>query len=262
MRITIFTSSALRHLNLINMLSSIAHTTYAIIESKSVVPQFDLNIESNEALQIYMKFMNNAEQELFSTSKFITPGTKTLFVRNKNINSLRVEDLGNALKSEIFVVFGSSFIKGWLVDFLVKKGAINLHMGISPYYRGSACNFWSLYDNKPNFVGATVHYLSRGLDDGPVIFHSTPDLIHEDPFAFTMKAVKQAQIDLINYLMSKSYPVYPGISQDKKLELRYSRISEFDNEVASEFLTRDLRNHDLKNLIRTTSKPNLVRILS
>ena len=47
-------------------------------------------------------------------------------------------------------------------------------MGISPYYRGSACNFWALYDKNPQFVGATIHYLSEGLDDGDILFHVLP----------------------------------------------------------------------------------------
>ena len=73
-----------------------------------------------------------------------------------------------ALSSDIYIVFGASFIKGWLVDFLIKNKAINIHMGLSPYYRGSSCNFWAMYDNNPNYVGATIHYLSKGLDSGEI----------------------------------------------------------------------------------------------
>ena len=44
-------------------------------------------------------------------------------------------------KSDVYVVFGTSYIKGEIVDFLVKQKAINIHAGVSPYYRGTDCNF-------------------------------------------------------------------------------------------------------------------------
>ena len=80
-------------------------------------------------------------------------------IKQGDLNSLE-KDLNFALKSDLFIVFGSSFIKNeWLINFLIKK-AINIHMGLSPFYKGSSCNFWALYDN-PEHVGATIHYLSR-----------------------------------------------------------------------------------------------------
>ncbi len=53
--------------------------------------------------------------------------------------------LSDFLKSDVYVVFGSSYIRGELVDFLVKHKAINIHAGVSPYYRGTDCNFWALF---------------------------------------------------------------------------------------------------------------------
>ena len=49
--------------------------------------------------------------------------------------------LSDFLKSDVYVVFGSSYIKGELVDFLVKQKAINIHAGVSPYYRGTIVIF-------------------------------------------------------------------------------------------------------------------------
>ena len=99
--------------------------------------------------------------------------------RNKNIkileitpgylNNFSLKNLSVFLNSDIYIVFGGSYIKGPLVNFLIKKKTFNIHMGISPYYRGTDCNFWALYDNNPHLVGATIHMLSKGLDSGPII---------------------------------------------------------------------------------------------
>src|SRR5690606_39404976 len=75
--------------------------------------------------------------------------------------ALPIYVLADALDSDVYVVFGASYIRGPLIDYLVARGAINIHMGVSPYYRGSSCNFWALYDGRPEYVGATIHKLSR-----------------------------------------------------------------------------------------------------
>ena len=59
-----------------------------------------------------------------------------------DLNYLNLNNLKKFLSSDIYIVFGSSYIKGKLVDFLIKK-AINIHMGVSPYW-GCDCNFWAL----------------------------------------------------------------------------------------------------------------------
>ena len=49
-------------------------------------------------------------------------------------------------------------------------------MGISPYYRGTDCNFWAMYDNNPHLVGSTIHLLTKGLDSGPILYHALSKL--------------------------------------------------------------------------------------
>src|SRR3990167_4170247 len=46
------------------------------------------------------------------------------------------------------VVFSASWITSPLYDMIAQK-ALNLHAGIAPAYRGSACNFWAEYDGRP-----------------------------------------------------------------------------------------------------------------
>ena len=60
------------------------------------------------------------------------------------INKVEKISLVNFLKSDLYIIFGASYIKGWLAKFLIKKRAINIHMGISPYYRGSAAILGSI----------------------------------------------------------------------------------------------------------------------
>ena len=166
--------------------------------------------------------------------------------------------LFESLHSDLYVVFGSSFIKGWLIDFLIEKRALNIHLGLSPYYRGNSCNFWAMYDSLPNYVGATIHLLSKGLDNGPIIFHSVPKFDNDDPFVFTMKAVKTAQEDLISFIKNLKKLDFSSVVQNKDLQLRYTKNSNFTDEVAQEFLNRKLTSVELENMITNSNRPTLI----
>ncbi len=69
-----------------------------------------------------------------------------------------------------------------------KQKAINIHAGVSPYYRGTDCNFWALYDDNPHLVGTTIHLLSKGLDSGPMLYHAMSNL-KTNPFEYTMSTI-------------------------------------------------------------------------
>jgi len=51
-------------------------------------------------------------------------------VKSGDLNQLSRNQFEAALNSDVYVVFGASYIKGWLSDFLVEKDAINIHMEI------------------------------------------------------------------------------------------------------------------------------------
>jgi hypothetical protein len=46
---------------------------------------------------------------------------------------------------------------------------VNLHLGLSPYYKGAGTNFWPLAKGEPECVGATFHILTREVDAGPCL---------------------------------------------------------------------------------------------
>jgi folate-dependent phosphoribosylglycinamide formyltransferase PurN len=261
MKITVFTSNQPRHINLVNLISEFAEETYAVLESNTLFPGLIQDFyNSSPTMQEYMMGVRNAEAALFGKSRFVSSRAKTLVMKSADLNYLTQEHLKEALQSDIYVVFGSSFIKGWLIDFLIENSALNIHMGLSPYYRGSSCNFWAIYDLLPNYVGATIHYLSKGLDSGPIIFHSVPKFENEDPFAFTMKAVKKAQEDLVYFIKNLKQFDTTAVDQNRELQLRYTRNSDFTDEVAREFLDRKLSRRDLETLITNSKKPDLINL--
>ena len=156
-----------------------------------------------------------------------------------NLSKCSTEFLSDFLKSDIYIVFGSSYIKADLLKFLIKNKAINIHMGISPYYRGTDCNFWALYDDNPHLVGATIHMLSKGLDSGPILYHALSNL-KTNPFEYTMSTVKSAFYSLVERIKNESIFNIKPEPQDKKKEIRYSKKDEFTEEVIKKFLNKKI----------------------
>ena len=239
MKITVFTSNQPRHLHLVTRLAAVAEEVYCVQEALTVRPGLLGDFfKKSEVMQNYFSNVVCAEKQLFGDLGFVPFNAKTLCLRAGDLNHITPKELGPALDADLFVVFGSSYIKGWLVDFLVERQAINIHMGLSPYYRGSSCNFWALYDQRPTYVGATIHLLSNGLDNGDMLFHCLPKYNLENPFLFTMRSVGVAHEALEERIRTgEIYQIEP-IKQDRSKELRYSRNSEFNDTKAREFLGR------------------------
>lgn len=259
MRITVFTSNQPRHLALVEQLSNTADEVCAILECNTVFPgQVSDFFAKSETMQKYFSGVIAAEQRYFGGVRFSPQRASCMAIKSGDLNRLSKLDLAPALSADVYVVFGSSFIKGWLVDHLVERQAINIHMGLSPYYRGSSCNFWALHDNNPSMVGATIHLLTPGLDSGPMIRHAVPKLVDEDPFSFTMKAVVAAFGALADTLNDVKWRDTPTVPQNESLELRYTRNSDFTDQVAASFLSRNMGAEHLRDMQANSEKPDLL----
>lgn len=57
---------------------------------------------------------------------------------------------------------------------------VNIHLGLSPYYRGSGTNFWPLVDRRPECVGATLHLVAAKVDAGPILAQVRPEAEIDD----------------------------------------------------------------------------------
>jgi len=105
-------------------------------------------------LQVYKNNLFKKNQKIFNIEKGSLNSNKTLYLIQK-INPTKIIIFGTSL-------LGSKYLKSF------PHRILNLHVGLSQYYRGSSCNFWPIYDLKPQFLGATVHFVGEGIDDGNI----------------------------------------------------------------------------------------------
>ena len=243
MKVTIFTSNNLRHNFLINSISEVVDDVNVVQECNTIFPgKVKGFYPKNKLIQNYFKNVNNAQIKIFGKQfvNFKSKKNKLLTLKYGDLSFCKIDFLKDFLKSDLYLVFGASYIKGPLIKFLVKKKAINIHMGISPYYRGSNCNFWAMYDNNPELVGATIHYLTSGLDDGKIIYHAVSEQV-SNPYNYTMSTVKSAIVSLSNKIKDKSLFKLKPLKQDKSKEKRYSTQKRFYRERCKKLFKKEKR---------------------
>lgn len=74
----------------------------------------------------------------------------------------------------LIVAHSTSIIKEGIINAFPDR-IINLHAGLSPWYRGSGTNLWPFYNGELECVGMTVHYLDPGIDSGDIILQGRPN---------------------------------------------------------------------------------------
>jgi len=124
MKITLFTKNHNRHNYLINLLSEISDELFVIQECKTIFPVIvPGHYQASPIMKKYFENVNIAQSHLFGNSYVNNKkkNIKILPMLSGDLNQYPMNLLSDFLKSDVYVVFGSSYIKGELADFLVKQ---------------------------------------------------------------------------------------------------------------------------------------------
>ncbi len=84
-----------------------------------------------------------------------------------------------ALRPDIIAVSGARLLGKTIIE-TPRITIINMHGGLSPYYRGGDSIFWALYNREPHCVGVTIHLLTLGIDAGPLVYTGRPVIDADD----------------------------------------------------------------------------------
>jgi methionyl-tRNA formyltransferase len=127
-----------------------------------------------------------AEDKFFSGSAaYFNKNFKDLLLAqvskdHRSINHDYYVSLINEKKPDIIVVMGTGLIGKKII--LSAKYILNIHTGLSPYYRGGRTNLWPFIEEDFGYFGVTVHLMSLGIDSGDIIFTERPEICNEDNY--------------------------------------------------------------------------------
>lgn len=209
MKILTVTGSHPRHLYMIKSLKHAGHDVTSVVMRREnlhaggrnpggKLAKMHFNIREDVELQTFGDLSPRDFADIEIDAEQITKGHLSL-----SAVQLAQFDLG--------LVFGTSLLPASLLSILPRM-TFNLHLGISPRYRGAATLFWPFYMLEPNWAGYTVHKLTDEPDAGDVVLRGAPGLergmrMHDVAGAATHEGL-EAMVKLASHLDSGHDLVY------------------------------------------------------
>jgi folate-dependent phosphoribosylglycinamide formyltransferase PurN len=176
MRAILLTSTFRRHAFVANAVAAGCDLVGVWQETKSFRPErYARDAADQEVIQAHFAKRDASEARYFAadSSVRLDPGAVHRTVAVGGCNEPAEVDLMTAARPDVVLVFGTGILREPLLSAFEGR-ILNIHLGLSPYYRGAGTNFWPLVNREPEYVGATIHYLDAGIDTGPILSHARP----------------------------------------------------------------------------------------
>lgn len=186
MRVAILTSVDTRHRYFANALRAECHVVAIGYEETGYHPaqvnDSDLTPDERALVAAHYRERELQEQRYFGHDAGFVVDGPACRVRRLPPGTLNAHDTLGWLESaapDAVVVYGTNLIKLPLLGRWPGR-MVNMHLGLSPYYRGTATNFYPLVNGEPHKVGVTIHLIDAGIDSGPIFAHVRPEIVAGD----------------------------------------------------------------------------------
>lgn len=182
-KIIVFTSSNLRHKALVKILkdSNKLKVEKAFYEAGNMLSNLVHRKETNILQKNHLMARNQAEEDVFGLFMGKDLPDLDSIVERGWFSSEECLDLVKEINPDLILVYGTSIIKGQIINEFKNK-ILNVHLGISPYYRGSGTNYFPFVNYEPEYCGATYMFLDEGIDTGEIIHQIRPEIFSVDSF--------------------------------------------------------------------------------
>ena len=175
MKIVILSTLSKHHTYFINTISKFFNSTYVIFTKVKLKKKYKTG-------PFYINEEEKYEEKFFKQKKGVKneiSKKRIIFNNVNNINSNIVKKKIEKLNPDIGIVFGTQLIKKNIYN-SAKWGFINIHRGLTQYYRGLDSDLWPLLEKKFSKIGVTIHYLDENYDTGGIIVQKSIRLKKKD----------------------------------------------------------------------------------
>lgn len=151
-------------------------------------------------------------------STFPMPPEKT--VRLDSVNSKEFIDAVQTINPDLILVNGTRIISAQTLS-QINCPVINVHVGITPLYRGVHGAYWALINNDPEHCGVTIHAVDKGIDTGAILIQDRIVPARKDNFITYPYLQFEKAIQLVNKIvpivLSNDYSYQKAPSGNSKL---------------------------------------------
>jgi folate-dependent phosphoribosylglycinamide formyltransferase PurN len=224
-RTLLLTADGARHRYAARSLAATTDLVGVLSEGKAESPSADPMLAPGDAavLQRHFAERDAAESALLGPDTGF-PATEVRRVPRHGVNTPETLAWIRSRDPEVVVLFGTSLVREPLLGSYAGR-MVNLHLGLSPYYRGAATNFWPLVLEQPECVGATLHLVVAQVDAGGILAQVRPavsstDRAHEVGTKALIAALERLPGTLTGLLAGTIRPVAQDLSQGREFRRR------------------------------------------
>ena len=166
---------------------------------------------------------------------------------SEEINGSEAILLAKQIMPDFVITFGCPILdRQWIHTFQDK--ILGIHLGLSPYYRGSGTNFFPFVNNEIGAVGYTLMNLDEGIDTGAIFHQQYASVILGDSIHTIGTRLIQSMFSDIAKILTSYESLEDAIPQDLKSSSRYYRVRHFTNEALI-LAYQNLRNGAIEKFI-------------
>jgi len=97
-----------------------------------------------------------------------------------SVNDPYYVEIVRRAQPDVIVIMGTCLVRKKIIE--SAPHALNIHTGLSPYYRGGMTNLWPIVREEYGYFGVTVHRISLGIDSGDIIHTARPEIRPDDTY--------------------------------------------------------------------------------
>jgi methionyl-tRNA formyltransferase len=175
MKVILLRADNLHHRALSSILQSSGLLSAEIVEAKSK----SSSESQSELISRHFGAREQSEEDFFGFYSQFVSKSPSLVIDNNELNSSLVIEFVKHQEFDLAITFGVSILNSDLIQAL-RNNILGIHLGLSPYYRGSGTNFFPFVNAELGAVGYTLMHLNLGIDKGPIVHQGRAPIVLGD----------------------------------------------------------------------------------
>jgi len=219
-KVLVLTSNSLRHSYFTSKLSELFDVVGVLNEPKK--NYFTESRNKSLLIERHFNLLSEFENRVFISSNERFSKVNMI----DDINAVEVVKYAKNLSPDVVCLFGTSILKKeWLEAFPNK--IVNLHLGLSPFYRGSATLFWPFYFQELECLGTTIHIAIDKVDAGAILKRMKASFNQGDSYYDVTTRLVQDSIDIFPHIINSYLNGEISAIQQEHITGRLMRKSDF-----------------------------------
>jgi folate-dependent phosphoribosylglycinamide formyltransferase PurN len=121
-------------------------------------------------------------------------------LRTSSVNDNSVRAALHKIQPDVVVCHGTMLVRAATIK--DARHTLNVHHGLSPWYRGSRCVEWAIANGDVLNIGVTVHELTPSIDGGPIVGQGRVQVEPEDSTASITNKIVHLGVEIASDAIS------------------------------------------------------------